>query len=46
MDEIDIWRADSAYEQGHMFNFELWRRITNAVIELQRDKPNPNEAVN
>jgi hypothetical protein len=29
-------RADSAYEQGDMFNFDLWTGITNAVTELER----------
>jgi hypothetical protein len=39
-------RADSAYEQGDMFNFELWRRITKAVSELERQKPDEGEAIN
>lgn len=36
-------RADASYEQGDMFNFELWRRITNAVKELERQKPHVDE---
>jgi len=32
-------RADKAYGQGDMFNFDLWTRITRAVRELERTKP-------
>jgi hypothetical protein len=39
-------RADKAYEEGDMFNFNLWRRITKAVGELLRQKPSSDEAVN
>jgi hypothetical protein len=33
-------RADSAYHQGDMFNFDLWTRINKAVNELLRNEPN------
>ena len=39
-------RADSAYEQGDMFNFALWTRITRAVQDLKRGRPRDGEAVN
>jgi hypothetical protein len=38
-------RADKAYEQGDMFNFNLWQRITKAIGELLR-QPSSGEAVN
>jgi hypothetical protein len=39
-------RAHAAYDQGDTFNFDLWRRITNAIGELQRCKPLDGESVN
>jgi hypothetical protein len=38
-------RADAAYEQGDLFNFNLWTRITKAVQVLQRTGPD-GETVN
>ena len=32
-------RADHAYEQGDMSNFNLWTRINKAVREWERTKP-------
>ncbi len=32
-------RADAAYELGDMFNFNLWMRISKAVMQLVRTKP-------
>ena len=32
-------RADNAYEQGDMFNFDLWTRIAKAVTELEKLRP-------
>ena len=37
-------RPDAAYEQGDMFNFDLWTRINRAVLELERTKPAEGEA--
>jgi hypothetical protein len=32
-------RADAAYEQGDIFNFNLWTRIMGAVQALLRTRP-------
>jgi hypothetical protein len=39
-------RADSAYEQGDIFNFNLWSRVNRAVVELIRQTPSEGEPVN
>jgi hypothetical protein len=39
-------RADAAYEQGDMFNFELWRKISKAVCQLIRQTPSSQRDVN
>jgi len=31
-------RADSAYAQGDIFNFDLWTRIAGAVAKLLRER--------
>jgi hypothetical protein len=38
-------RADSAYEQGDLFNFNLWTRITKAVSDLVQ-KPSASDPIN
>lgn len=38
-------RADSAYEQGDMLNFDLWTRITKAVTELERVRPTRGQPI-
>lgn len=38
-------RADSAYEQGDMFNFDLWTRVTKAVTELERVRPTRGQPI-
>jgi hypothetical protein len=38
-------RADNAYEQGDMFNFDLWTRISKAVTELERVRPARGQAI-
>jgi hypothetical protein len=38
-------RADSAYEQGDLFNFNLWTRITTAVTELVQ-RPSAGDPIN
>jgi hypothetical protein len=38
-------RADTAYERGDMFNFDVWTRINKAVQELERTNP-PGKALN
>jgi len=39
-------RADAAYEQGDMFNFNLWTRINKVVLKLKRTKPDTQENIN
>lgn len=39
-------RADAAYEQGDMFNFELWQRVTKAVKLLLYTRPSNPQAIN
>lgn len=39
-------RADAAYEQGDMFNFDLWTRITKAVTELEKVRPSRGQQPN
>ena len=39
-------RADSAYSQGDMFNFDLWTRIAKAVTELERVRPTRGQPIN
>ncbi len=39
-------RADSAYEQGDMFNFTLWGRIANAIAELEKVRPSRGKPPN
>ncbi len=39
-------RADAALDQGDMFNFNLWKRVTQAIHELERTKPCDDETIN
>ena len=39
-------RADTAYDKGDMFNFDLWTRITKAVTELEHVRPNRGQPIN
>jgi len=39
-------RADAALDQGDTFNFELWKRVTKAIHELERAKPRDGETIN
>ena len=39
-------RADKALEQGDLFNFNFWQRITKALDGLERTKPIEGEAIN
>lgn len=39
-------RADSALEQGDLFNFDLWQRIAKAVGQLLTTRPQDPGAIN
>jgi hypothetical protein len=39
-DMVAAQRADAAYEQDDLFNFNLWTRIAKAVQVLQQTRPN------
>ncbi len=48
-DEADLVaarRADALLEQGDSEGFHVWKRITDAVDVLRREKPREGEAVN
>jgi hypothetical protein len=39
-------RSRAAYALGDVFNFELWSRVAQAVIELSEDRPDRPNAIN
>jgi hypothetical protein len=39
-------RADAALDQGDVFNFNLWKRVTKAIHKLECAKPRDGETIN
>jgi hypothetical protein len=37
-------RADKLMDQGDVEGFKMWKRVVDAINELERDKPKEGEA--